>query len=258
MKNNSLMYLLCSTLLVSGSMHVNANELAAQIEQSEAQERIEAGTRCMSLKEHVVIQEQRAAEEKKGQAEEKQAQEGEEDKGAKAGFGAAAAMAKAALYFTSHNGVYYTPLAVSAFGNSVELSDGSIWSVCGDDCYKTLNWLTSDLIVVTPNQDWFSIYGFRLNNQNTGVSVRVNLTLGPIYNGIYTHWIVAIDSYQHIIYLEDGSVWKMCASDWSTYNKWMVNDTVIFGINDGWLSTTNPNILLNVNTLNYSRGICIH
>lgn len=167
-----------------------------------------------------------------------------------------AATFSSTVFFTSHNGAYHNPISVTSLGGVVQLEDGSIWSIADGDHYKTLNWYTNDLIILTPNHDWFTSELFRMSNQNTGVSVRCNMVLGPIYHGLYTHWIVGINYYTQEIYLEDGSVWQMTGFDTSVFSKWLVNDTVIIGINDGYLSSTKPNILINVNTLTFARAVC--
>ncbi|CDR34042.1 hypothetical protein [Criblamydia sequanensis] len=164
-------------------------------------------------------------------------------------------LAARATYYTSHQGVFYRPVAVTAFGDQVTLVDGSIWNVRWEHRYKTLDWLVSDTILVLPNHSWFSAYQFRLVNQNTGADAEVNLALGPLYNGIYTRWIIAIDYFNREICLDDGSIWRISPADDLVLKKWVVNDTVILGINDSWFSS-HPNILLNVNMLNYACGTC--
>lgn len=161
------------------------------------------------------------------------------------------------LYVTTHPAAYQHPVAVSFVGDSVELMDGSIWVVSPYDAYKTINWFPTDLVVISPNKSWFSSYSFRLTNQNTGESVAVNLFLGPIdplFNSLYTHWVVGIDYYHNTVFLEDGSVWSMSSLDANVVDQWMINDVVIIGVNTGWLSSYNPNILINVNMLNYAAG----
>lgn len=158
------------------------------------------------------------------------------------------------LQYTTHPGAFHSPINISVFGDAIETEDGSIWAVAPNDSYIALNWFPTDLIVVTPNHSLFSSYYYRLTNQNTGGSIAVNLYLGPIYNGLYTHWIMAIDYYNNVVYLNDGSVWNMSFFDGSVVGKWLVNDTVIIGVNDGWLSSSSPNILINVNMLNYAAG----
>jgi hypothetical protein len=160
-------------------------------------------------------------------------------------------------FFTSHQGAFHRAIGVTFFGDQVTLEDGSVWTVSSWDRWKTLNWLTSDIILVMQNKWLFSNYKFMLVNQNTGNEVEVNMTLGPIYSGVFTHWIVAIDYFNCQVILEDGSVWNMDLFDSLMINKWMVNDTVIIGVNEE-RCLVHPNILINVNVLNYASGICIN
>mgnify|MGYP000373122195 CR=1 FL=1 len=160
-------------------------------------------------------------------------------------------------YYTSHEGVFHRPIAVTAFGDNVTLEDGSVWHVREKDRHKTLDWLLGDSILILPNHSWFSSYKFILLNQNTGKKVSVNMILGPIYNGIYTHWIVAIDYNTKKIWLEDGSVWDISGFDKSILNKWLINDTVVIGINDA-LFSSKINILINVNVLTYVAAVCLN
>lgn len=158
-----------------------------------------------------------------------------------------------AIYYTLHPGAYHT-LTLIFVNNIVEFEDGSQWSVRPDHAYVTLSWHPSDIVAITPNHSWFSSYNYTLTNQNTGEAVNANLYLGPIYNGPFTHWIAAIDYYNNIIYLEDGSRWSMSSFDSSIVYSWVLNDTVIIGVNDGLFSSSRPNILINVNTLTYAAG----
>ncbi|MEI8365501.1 MAG: hypothetical protein WCF65_03695 [Parachlamydiaceae bacterium] len=170
-------------------------------------------------------------------------------------------LASKSLFYSSypyiqHPAAYQT-VFISYLGKSVELTDGSIWTVSLLDAYKMGNWSHSDLVSISPNHSFFSLYDYRLTNQNTLESVAVNLYLGPIdpsFGGIYTHWITAIDYHRNIVYLEDGTIWYMSAFDRNVVDRWVVNDVVIIGINDAFLSSSNPNILINVNMLNFAAG----
>lgn len=161
------------------------------------------------------------------------------------------------VYYTTHEGGIHHHIAVNTLGDMITLEDGSVWQVKNSDRMKTLDWLYGDSLIILPNHAWFSSYHYVILNQNTGGKVKVNLFLGPIYNGIYTHWIVGIDYCNCELRLEDGSVWKMSSSDSRTVNKWLLNDTVIVGINDSWFSSK-PNILINVNMINYAAGECVN
>lgn len=159
--------------------------------------------------------------------------------------------------YTTHPAAYQSPISISFLGDTVELTDGSMWRIHPSDTYKTITWFATDVVVITPNHSLFSFYDYRLTNQNTGESVACDLHLGPIdpsYGSIYTHWITGIDYYRNVLYLEDGSVWSMSTFDRSVISNWVPNDVVIIGVNDGWFSSANPNILINVNMNNYATG----
>lgn len=232
---------------------------AAEEETQTQPERISVGTRALSQSEWVKIQQDRTDQiekVRKGEisVDDEQVklaleQESSEDSATQKDF---------VTYYTTHQGAFHFPIAVTLLGENVELEDGSIWVVNPNDRYNTLNWMTGDVIIITPNHALFSSYMYCLVNLNTGAVVRVNLALGPIYNGIFTHWIIAIDYFHRQICLEDGSVWSISWFDDSIMNKWLVNDTIIIGINDGLLSSFNPNMLINVNVNNNVVGNCIN
>lgn len=245
-------------VLISGSL------FAAESTENDQKEHILVGIRSMSHAERVKTKEARIELVEKVKKGEEDLQLTEEEQVELATAEQADSESKVAknvpkaTYLTTHKGAFHNPVAVSLLGDAVELEDGSIWSVCSSDRYKTLDWMTGDLIVITSNHSIFSSYDYHLINLNTGAKIRVNLSLGPIYNGIYTHWIIAIDYLWNEICLEDGSVWKISSLDGSVLNKWLPNDTIIMGINDGWFSGSNPNMLINVNMNNIVIGKCVN
>lgn len=163
------------------------------------------------------------------------------------------------VYYTTHRGAYHQPIAITPYGEILELEDNSRWVISPADSYKVLNWLMTDLLVITVNHDWFTDYFYRITNQVTGVSVRANLNLflNPFYHSIYNHRIVAIDDLLQQIWLEDGSLWSIEGSDYSY--RWQLNDTIIIGVNDGWRSSTRPNLLINCNDIFHPvRASCIY
>jgi hypothetical protein len=210
----------------------------------------------MPQSEYLAIQEQRAA---KAAEQEKQNPDNKDalfDKQASIA-GKIGTKASVADYWTSHSGAFHRAVGIGMSGDTVELEDGSVWSVYSGHRYKTLDWLSSDTILITQNNAWFSSYKYRLVNQNTGASVEVDLTLAPIYNGPYTHWIVAIDYLGRYVWLEDGSRWHISSEDAYAMSKWLINDTVIIGINDAFWSKFTPNVLINVTySATYIHGKC--
>lgn len=236
--------LVASLMLVSSARADEAQE-----------EHVKPGVRASTHTEWLSMQQDREDKEDKAQAEEAT----EEAEATAEPLINLSKEANAALsYYAAYPGIFYNPYSISYMGDYVVLHDGSGWTISSGDAYKTMNWLTSDLVVITPNHSWLSAYMFKMTNQNTGVSVKCNLTLGPIYNGIYTHWIVGINYYTQDVYLENGTVWNVSGFDASIFSKWMVNDTIILGVNDGNFSSSKPYILINVNTLTNVRAVNLY
>ena len=158
-------------------------------------------------------------------------------------------------FSSSHPGAFYNAVLIddtfSLFEGSLHLNDGSIWAVWYEDVYKMSYWLATDWIVISRNHSLFSSYDFKLTNQNTGESVLANLHMGPLYDSFYRRWIIAIDDYSNLVYLDDGSVWNMSLFDASTIYEWSVGHTVIIGVSDSFF---NPNFLLNVDLMTSASG----
>ncbi len=232
---------------------MSKDELIKKGDDAEGKEHIEVGSRAMPHAEYVATQEQRVAQ--------------SEEEVSEVVYAETPELVKKELddeeliprktYYNSHESAYHCAIGVTYLGDQVTLEDSSVWNVASWDQWKTLNWLTSDTILLMQNKWLFSSYKFMLVNQNTGKEVEVNLCLGPIYSGAYTHWIAGIDYFNDQVILEDGSVWDMSFWDSSVVGKWLINDTVIVGVNEA-SSVTKPNILINVNMVNYARGICLN
>lgn len=248
---------MCAGVLLSGSLLAEEPSLIETNESNvtETKEHIKIGTRPMTHLQKVAIQEERASLAEQAKKDE-QADEKDLSKNAVRAISGMSLTSNLLYdeYYTTHPGAFHQPVAVSPYGDTIELEDGSVWTARSYDRYKTLDWMMGDSILIAPNHNWFSLYDFKLINQNTGAHVEVNLSLGPYYNGFHTRWIQSIDYYNRIIVLDDHSVWNMSKYDRSIIYNWAVNDTVIIGINDGWLVGDYVNILINVNMLNYGAG----
>ena len=152
-----------------------------------------------------------------------------------------------AAHYSHHQPKYYHKLnAVTNYGDCIEFEDGSNWKIASHDASKILSWRRDDPLVVTPNHSWFSPFNYCITNQATGAFVKANLFLAPISFGPFTHWVVAFDKYSGHLFLEDGSSWKIRPSDWYLFDDWKINDFIILGYNDSWLSS-HEYILINVN-----------
>lgn len=153
---------------------------------------------------------------------------------------------KAPINYTAHTFAFHRAIEISPTGDLIKLEDGSLWAVAGCDLSHSLDWMSKDLLCITINNEWFSSYQFIITNQQSGTFVRCNLVKNPEEEGYYTHWITGIDFYKYEIELEDGSKWSLSGYDSSIFTKWKAKDTVIVGINNGFLKEAKPNILINV------------
>lgn len=147
---------------------------------------------------------------------------------------------------------YHWTNSIINFGDSIELEDGSQWSIAPTHAYKATGWRIYDPIIITPNHSWFSSYTYCITNQATGSYVEANFYLSPIPFGPYTHWVVALDKYAGHVFLEDGSSWKVSHDDWRLFEQWLINDFIIIGYNDVWFSSYD-HILINVNAEHHIR-----
>ena len=154
-------------------------------------------------------------------------------------------------YITEYTPVYYPSgihgLAAKAIGGStIELEDGSVWKINAYDQHKVANFQFQDAIVITQNHRWFSRYNYKLINQATGSSLEANLQLGPLKGGVYTRYIIGVDTAHGELILDDHSSWRISFYDANVFQDWMLHDAVIIGTNSGWDSGC-QGLLINVN-----------
>lgn len=174
-------------------------------------------------------------------------------------------MAKAAaptakiLFNTSHKGAHHQLLMMDPLAEWMEIDDGSRWYINPNQRRITYNWSVFDTIVITPNHAWFSSFEFCATNINKNQTVEIKIKGRPIPNEVNAHWIIGIDSIRQEICLEDGSVWKLDGWDSNVYRNWATMDYVIIGVNDSvWSKTSYPNILINVETYDYTSSRCTY
>lgn len=142
---------------------------------------------------------------------------------------------------------------VSAYGDTIEIEDGSWWKIASGDSHTTQYWRPGDILIVTPNRGWFSSYYYCITNKNNGSSVRANLNVGPLAFGPNTHWINSVDQVTGHVFLDNGTCWCISNKDAYIFRNWAPNDTIIVGLNDSWFSSYD-HILINVNMNTYVRA----
>jgi hypothetical protein len=141
---------------------------------------------------------------------------------------------------------------IGSNGHSLELEDGSHWEISPMDVYTLLQWRKNDALVITPNYSWLSSYGYYVTNKTRSSYVQANLRIGSLAYGPYAHWIIDIDSNGGHVFLENQMIWCISPEDRYILKNWAVNDHVILGLSDCWLSPFD-HILINVNMDNYIR-----
>jgi hypothetical protein len=226
-----------------GSME-RSQDIASEISQGE---RAQVNSKGISYAEIVQSQENRAK-----CAQESKNKEISENRGA--AYSLVNALDKKAYttvldLLSLYTGAYHYTTGFSIYNGWIELEDGSIWAIAPGDSYKIANWLFQDILTVSPND--FSPYQFVITNENTGVSIEVNLKLGPFVHGVNSSWIVYIDKIFDQIQLQDGSYWDISPWDDAVLSNWYWDDAIIVGINNGVDSWNYPFVLINVATNSY-------
>jgi hypothetical protein len=149
----------------------------------------------------------------------------------------------------------HTAMGFGYYNDWVQLEDGTKLTIPYSERGTVAWWAEGDLLYILPSSGWWWSSEFRLHNVSTGEIVDVNLSngIGPIVNGPYSLYISAIDDYQGLIYLQNGSVLSVDPRDLDLLHSWHPGDYIITGTNDDWAAYRSPNILINVATVNYIR-----
>lgn len=164
------------------------------------------------------------------------------------------------------SGYYYPPqfhraTSIAVDGSSIEIEDGSIWKINPEQQYEIREWLPEDPLSISPNTSVFGSGNYYITNKARNIYVEANLHLGPILKGEFTKRIISIDYTYGELILEDGAgyrtTWMIDSGDRRTLNTWYLDQAVIVGTNDSWLSgwfSSSDSILINVERNCYIRA----
>ncbi len=144
-------------------------------------------------------------------------------------------------------------VSIGDTARTIELEDGSHWEISSFDAYTLRNWRREDTLVITPNYSWFNSCDYYISNKSNNTFVRANLYVGPVTYGPFSHWIVNVDYLGGHIYLENQMIWCINPQDSYVIKDWAINDHIIMGLCDSWLSPFD-HILINVNMDNHIRA----
>lgn len=137
--------------------------------------------------------------------------------------------------------------------NLIEIEDGSGFSCDSQEAQKAFRWNWKSPIAITQNRSWFSNYNYRIINQDSGESIPVNLTQGPLNESEYLVSISVINSSRTALALTNKMELTVCPQDLATFTRWHEGNAIIVGINSGWQSAYNF-ILINVEKNNFIRA----
>lgn len=158
---------------------------------------------------------------------------------------------------SSHPGAYHLLQGIIFPGGGVVIEDGSEWVVAPYYWEALKGWTAGDVLLLTPYRPWFfHYYEFQLINERTQETVLVNWYKPPQQGNPFTRSVARLHSYE--IVLDDGTRWRVKASDRQITQTWKQKDTIIIGTNYCWFAWSNPNILINMRNSTYIRGGCMH
>lgn len=133
-----------------------------------------------------------------------------------------------------------TPYAISGKGDFIQLEDGSQWKVRHRHYSTVKRWGAGDAILIETGK-YFTWSAYKLVNYSRGEFVDVEL-IEPVCNGLLSHWITEINLYEGYLRLQDGSIWRMSASE---LLNWSVNDDVAIALSKDWFSSHCSYVLIN-------------
>lgn len=169
------------------------------------------------------------------------------------------------LFFTLFvfaNEPYRQVLNKDPAGYSIELDDGSVWTVIHRSTASAKNFFQEgDYVIIYPViYPFFSGSKYYFFNERNGKSVNVELSLGSISTRVGNVQVSQVDYYQGKILLVDGhgnqAVWKVDPEDILLLRTWKVGQNVILGSNRryaGLIGSAYEYILINVERDHYIR-----
>jgi hypothetical protein len=146
-------------------------------------------------------------------------------------------------YVPAYQPTYYIK-SIGADGETLVMTDETVWSIAGSSAYLAARWVENTPIVITPSK-WYSKYDYYITNKLTNESVTAKLSQGPFVK--YSVLIQQIDYYNGVVYLTNGTRWS--ATPDRNFRYWQVGQAVLMGENTAWFEK--EYILININENNY-------
>lgn len=142
-----------------------------------------------------------------------------------------------------HNDSYSHLFGFTPDGSTIQMMDGSKWSVLGEGNLKVTNWVKSDDIFIKPAL-WYAPSKYVFYNRTLNETVSVNLIAFPSQTSDYTFKISNINYTKRWVLLNDNTVWQVGPD--VSFSSWQIGDRVLVGVNNYWRTTAYPQIIINV------------
>lgn len=165
----------------------------------------------------------------------------------------------------------YSSFAITTIGHkggTVNLSDGSLWTIRSSDCWVVSGWndnynknspytVGPSKVYITSNNSWLSsaTYPYMMVNKDTGESVYCNISqTAPLENTIWVQFIDYNSGKVELAHANGYNTFYLSAFDDGIYTKWQAGDRVFYGRNSRWNSVSSPYLLINLRTLTNARA----
>lgn len=135
--------------------------------------------------------------------------------------------------------------SIGSNGSNIEMPNGSTWEVRWGDRRVVQNWKPRQQIYLMPGSSWSS-YRYTAVNMIRQEQAQVLMASYAWYNSPHTKYITDIDKITGHVQLNDGSSWDVSRFHQKYVALWEIGDVVMIGVNNGFLSFSNPNILINL------------
>ncbi len=155
----------------------------------------------------------------------------------------------------------YAIASIGYKGNSITLSDGSLWFVRPWDQHYVDSWFdfydgNPTTIYVSTNNDLFkdTNYPYKIINKQTGKSIYCNISsLAPITNCLWIYRIDYATGRVEVAHANGYNVFYLADGDFSNYLNWQPGDIVFYGRNTRWDSYSFPYLIINFTAENSAR-----
>ena len=158
-------------------------------------------------------------------------------------------------HFPTVSGAVQVLYSLGVAGEWLQLVDGSDWKIGKQEKKKVADWQAGDQLFITQADCTLCDEQYRLVNITRGVMVHAKRHSKPLSHVSTAKTVIAIDTYDDIVYLSDGTCWNVTWLDEAVMTSWHLGDQVIMAVNSGYNRADYPALLINVSADAYDLGL---